>query len=84
VLQFSFFLTTARLSPNVTALGLAPHGKTAGAAAALMGSLQSLVATVAGMAVATFNDGTLETLALIMTTGVVLAVVCYLWARRTK
>jgi DHA1 family bicyclomycin/chloramphenicol resistance-like MFS transporter len=84
VLQFSFFLTTARLSPNVTALGLAPHGRTAGAAAALMGSLQSLVATLAGMAVAIFNDGTLETLALIMTTGVVLAVVCYLWARRAR
>ncbi len=82
VLQFAFFLTTARLSPNVTALGLAPHGKTAGAAAALMGSLQSLVATLAGMAVAILNDGTLETLALIMTAGVVLAVVCYLWARR--
>jgi MFS transporter, DHA1 family, multidrug resistance protein len=40
------------------------------------------VATLAGMAVAIFNDGTLETLALIMTTGVVLALVCYLWARR--
>ncbi|HMN46860.1 MAG TPA: multidrug effflux MFS transporter [Povalibacter sp.] len=82
ILQFAFFLCTARVTPNVTALGLAPHGKTAGAAAALMGSLQSLVSTLAGMAVAVFNDGTLATLALLMTAGVVLAVVCYFWARR--
>ncbi|HEY6641446.1 multidrug effflux MFS transporter [Povalibacter sp.] len=82
-LQFAFFLCTARVTPNVTALGLAPHGKNAGAAAALMGSLQSLIATCAGIAVAIFNDGTLATLAILMTAGVVLAAACYLWAKKT-
>jgi len=35
----------------------------------------------AGFAVAAFSDGTIPTLALIMTTAVVCSSLCYLWVR---
>jgi MFS transporter, DHA1 family, multidrug resistance protein len=79
-LQLSFFVTVGRATPHTAALGLAPHGAEAGAASALMGSLQSALATTAGFAVATFNDGKVSTLAAIMTAGGGLALVSYLWA----
>jgi DHA1 family bicyclomycin/chloramphenicol resistance-like MFS transporter len=80
-LQLSFFVTVGRVTPNVAALALAPHGKEAGAASALMGALQSALAMLSGFAVATFNDGTVSTLAAIMTLGGALTWASYLWAR---
>ena len=79
-LQLSFFVTVGRVTPHVAALALAPHGAEAGAASALMGALQSALAMAAGFAVATFNDGTVSTLAAIMTAGGALALVSYFWA----
>ena len=81
-LQLSFFVSVGRINPNVVALALAPHPKEAGAASALMGALQSVVATFAGFAVAYFNDGEPATLAAIMTAGALLSVASYLWVRR--
>ena len=43
-----------------------------------MGATQSGLTTLGGLAVAIFNDGTVGTLAAIMTGGAVLALVCYL------
>lgn len=83
-LQLLFFLSVGRVSPNVSALALAPHGRNAGTASALMGATQSLLTTFAGLAVAIFNDGTIRTLAAIMTTGASLALLCYLWIRRSE
>jgi MFS transporter, DHA1 family, multidrug resistance protein len=80
-LQLSFFVAVGRVTPNVAALALAPHGKEAGAASALMGALQSALAMLSGFAVATFNDGTVSTLAAIMTVGGALTWGSYLWAR---
>lgn len=77
-LQLPFFVCTGRVGPNVTALALAPHGRHAGTASALMGATQSALTTVGGLAVAVFNDGTVRTLAAIMTSGAVLALLCYL------
>lgn len=82
-LQLLFFLSVGRVSPNVSALALAPHGRSAGTASALMGATQSALTTCAGIAVAIFNNGTVHTLAAIMATGASLALVCYLMARRT-
>jgi DHA1 family bicyclomycin/chloramphenicol resistance-like MFS transporter len=82
-LQLLFFLTVGRVGPNVSALTLAPHGRAAGTASALMGGIQSALTTCAGLAVAVFNDGTVHTLAAIMATGASLALMCYLWIRRT-
>jgi len=45
-----------------------------------MGALQSALAMASGFAVATFNDGTLSTLAAIMTAGGALTLVSYVWA----
>jgi DHA1 family bicyclomycin/chloramphenicol resistance-like MFS transporter len=78
VLQLSFFVCTGRVSPNVSALALAPHGRHAGTASALMGATQSALTTVGGLAVAIFNDGTVRTLAAIMASGATLALLCYL------
>jgi DHA1 family bicyclomycin/chloramphenicol resistance-like MFS transporter len=80
-LQLSFFVAVGRVTPNVAALALAPHGKEAGAASALMGALQSALAMLSGFAVATFNDGTVSTIAAIMTVGGALTWGSYLWAR---
>lgn len=80
-LQLSFFVSVARVNPNSAALALTPHGRDAGTASALMGALQSVVSMASGLAVAYFNDGTLATLAAIMTVGVVCALLSYLVTR---
>jgi DHA1 family bicyclomycin/chloramphenicol resistance-like MFS transporter len=77
-LQLPFFVCVGRVSPNVSALALAPHGRHAGTASALMGATQSALTTVGGLAVAIFNDGTVRTLAAIMASGATLALLCYL------
>lgn len=77
-LQLPFFVCTGRVGPNVSALALAPHGRHAGTASALLGATQSALTTVGGLAVAIFNDGTVSTLAAIMATGASLALLCYL------
>ena len=84
LLQVFFFISVARSSPNVSALALAPHGRDAGSASALMGSLQSAVAMTAAIAVAAFNDGTLRTLALIMTLAAVCSTASYVWVRTRR
>ena len=79
-LQLTFFVTVGRVTPHVAALALAPHGAEAGAASALMGAVQSALAMLNGFAVASFNDGTVRTLAAIMTAGGALTLAAYLWA----
>jgi DHA1 family bicyclomycin/chloramphenicol resistance-like MFS transporter len=76
----TFFVMVGRVTPNVAALALSPHGKEAGAASALMGALQSALGMLSGFAVATFNDGTVSTLAAIMTVGAGLGLASYVWA----
>jgi DHA1 family bicyclomycin/chloramphenicol resistance-like MFS transporter len=79
-LQLSFFVTVGRVTPNVSALALAPHGADAGAASALMGALQSSLGMANGFAVASFNNGKVSTIAAIMTIGAALTWGSYLWA----
>ena len=80
-LQLSFFVAVGRVTPHVSALALAPHGAEAGAASALMGALQSVLAMASGFTVAVFNDGTVATLAAVMTVSSVLMMGSYLWAK---
>ena len=80
-LQLTFFVSVARIGPNVSALAMAPHGQNAGAASALMGALQSVVPMLAGIAIAAFGDGTILTLSLLMTIAVTCSVLSFLWAR---
>jgi MFS transporter, DHA1 family, multidrug resistance protein len=82
-LQLAFFVAVGCINPNAFALALAPHGAQAGAASALMGALQSVIAMAAGFAVAYLNDGEPATLAALMTVGAASVVVSYLWVRST-
>ncbi len=81
VLQLLFFISVARIGPNVAALALASHGRNAGAASAVMGALQSFVPMLAGIAVAAFGNGTILTLGILMTIAVLLSIVSYVWGR---
>ena len=83
-LQFVFFLTTARIMPNVSAAALAHHAKIAGSASALLGALQSIVSMFAGVAIATFNNGTLLPLAILMTTSVTIGALLHVWAAHLR
>jgi DHA1 family bicyclomycin/chloramphenicol resistance-like MFS transporter len=80
-LQFCFFVTTARMLPNTSALALAHRRRDAGAASALLGSLQSLAAMTTGAAIAFFTNGTLLPLALIMTASVAIAALLHAWTK---
>ena len=82
-LQFGFFLCTARVMPNVSALALASHSRDAGSASALLGALQSVAAMLAGLAVAMFNNGTLPPLAIVMTSCALIGLVTNLLIRRS-
>jgi len=70
VLQLAFFVSVARIGPNVAALALAAHSRDAGAAAAVMGLIQSVVPMAAGLAVAAFGNGTMAMLYLLMSVAV--------------
>ena len=82
LLQFGFFITIARMLPNVTALALAPRVRDAGAASALLGAVQSVASMLTGAAIAVFNDGTFIPLGIIMTLSVLVSVGVYEWQKR--
>lgn len=83
-LQFVFFMSTATISPNVSAIALAEHGRAAGSASAMMGALQSTIGTVGGMTIAAINNGTLLPLALLMATGGTGMFLSYWWVRSAR
>jgi MFS transporter, DHA1 family, multidrug resistance protein len=83
-LQLSFFVSVGRVNPNVAALALAPHGRDAGTASAWMGALQSALSTIAGLAVAFFNDGTVSTLTQLMVACAFCAWLSYLSVRQKE
>jgi DHA1 family bicyclomycin/chloramphenicol resistance-like MFS transporter len=80
--QLCFFISVARIGPNVSALALAPHSRNAGAAAAVLGTFQSLVPMAAGIAVAELGDGSILLLYLLMSCAVLLSLLSYGWVRR--
>ena len=57
ILFFAFLLCLGILSPNATALALAPFGKNAGSAAALLGFLQIGTGALASSGVGLFGSG---------------------------
>jgi DHA1 family bicyclomycin/chloramphenicol resistance-like MFS transporter len=58
VLNFIFVAAMGFIFPNTTALAMAPFSKQAGAASALMGSLQFVVAALASSVVSALHNGT--------------------------
>lgn len=81
-IQFCFFVTAARLFPNVSALALAPRAHDAGSASALLGALQSVCAMSAGVAITLSNNNTLMPLGIVMTTCALLCIALHAWVRR--
>jgi DHA1 family bicyclomycin/chloramphenicol resistance-like MFS transporter len=63
---FCFVASLGWIVPNATASALATHGQMAGTAAALASALQFLFATIAGAMVGAFNNGTGQSLAVVM------------------
>jgi MFS transporter, DHA1 family, multidrug resistance protein len=82
VLQFCFFISVGRANPNVSALALAPYAREAGAASALMGSLQSALGMFAGILVSEFGNGTVFRLSLLMTGCALLSALSYVFVGR--
>lgn len=66
-LQLSMFVAIGHIMPNVAAEALAQRGEDAGTASALMGSVQSVGSTLAGVAIAAANDGSMRTIVVLMT-----------------
>lgn len=81
-LQLAFFVIMGRVNPNVAALALAPHGRDAGSASALMGSAQSLLSMLFGGGVALLTNVSIFSLAVLMTVGAVLCWLAYVWVQR--
>ncbi len=79
-LQLAFFVSVARIGPNVSALALASHSRNAGSASAVLGFFQSVVPMSAGIAVAILGNGTIWMLYLLMAVLAVLSLLCYVWA----
>jgi len=63
---FCFVSSIGWIAPNAMASALATHGQMAGTAAALAGALQFFFATLAGVLVGAFHNGTGQPLAVVM------------------
>jgi DHA1 family bicyclomycin/chloramphenicol resistance-like MFS transporter len=55
---FVYVSTVGFVMPNATALAMAPHGRAAGIASALLGTLQFVIAAIAATLVGVLNNGT--------------------------
>lgn len=66
---FVYVASLGFIAPNASACALATHGQQAGAASALMGALQFGLATLAGVGISHFHDGTAMPLALFLAVG---------------
>lgn len=63
---FVYVASLGFIVPNSTANALATHGQQAGAASALMGALQFSLATLAGMGISLWHDGSARPLAVLL------------------
>ncbi len=67
------------VQPNATAAAMAPHGRLAGVASSLMGSLQTAASALTGFAAGALYDGTPRSLATVVA---VMAGLVFLVSRR--
>ncbi len=82
VMFFLFMSCLGITNPNATALALAPFGKNAGRASALMGFLQMSIGAVFSTAVGIFGINRLLPVVAIVTTTASLGFAILLWGRR--
>ncbi|MEW5928836.1 MAG: multidrug effflux MFS transporter [Gemmatimonadota bacterium] len=64
--MMAYMLGLGLVQPNATAAAMAPHGRLAGVASSLMGSLQTAGSALAGFAAGALYDGTPRSLATIV------------------
>jgi MFS transporter, DHA1 family, multidrug resistance protein len=82
LLQVGIFVGTGHIGPNATAEALAHQGARTGAASALLGSIQSVGSTLAGFATATFCEGDVRTMALLMLVASLAMLAAHRWLTR--
>ncbi len=74
---FGYVASLGFIGPNATAIALKHQAHRAGAASALLGTVQFGIATVAGGAVGLFHDGTARTMAFTIAVCGVLSALCH-------
>ena len=79
--QAGFVTSIGLINPNVGALAMAKHGRNAGTASALLGSIQSMGTTSGGLAIGFFNNGTLLPLAWLMAGCAVAMLALHAWVK---
>ena len=84
VYLFANFFCSGMLFGNYNAIALEPMGRIAGMAAAISGSLSSLVAIATGSLIGQFYDGTVYALAFGFTALGIMALVLTEWAERRR
>lgn len=82
LLQLGMFIGTGHIGPNATAEALAQQGARAGAASALLGSIQSIGSTLAGFATAIFSAGGLQSMAALMLVASLALLAAHRWLIR--
>lgn len=82
LLQVGIFIGTGHIGPNATAEALAHQGSRAGAASALLGSIQSVGSTLAGFATAFFSQGGVHAMALLMLVASLALLAAHRWLAR--
>ncbi len=82
LLQAGIFIGTGHIGPNATAEALAHQGTRAGAASALLGSIQSVGSTLAGFATAIFSSGGVHAMALLMLVASLALLAAHRWLTR--
>jgi DHA1 family bicyclomycin/chloramphenicol resistance-like MFS transporter len=70
--------------PNATVGALSRHAAHAGSASALMGTLQFGLASISGLLVGIFSDGTARPMALLMLVGAIGATICEVYRPRRR
>jgi MFS transporter, DHA1 family, multidrug resistance protein len=74
---FVFIACHGFVMPNTTALAMAPHGRVAGSASALLGTLQFMLGAAAGTMVGVLGDGTAVPFAAVIATCGIAALIVY-------
>ena len=82
ILQSAIFIGAGHIAPNATAEALSRQGARAGAASALLGSIQSVGSTLAGVAVGLFRYGGVQAMVLLMLTFALAMCAAQRWSAR--
>jgi DHA1 family bicyclomycin/chloramphenicol resistance-like MFS transporter len=83
-LLFGCVASNGLVQPNAIALAMAPHGRQAGSASALLGAFQSAMAAVMGALVGLLHDGTALPMVGVIAASVTAAFLIMQWVTRRE